>query len=68
MVEQARTLRVTKIFNLAGNIYAFDSTTIYETLQILGISLTDTTPLQDLGIPAGTASAMTKFLPFYNMK
>ena len=28
MVEQARTLRVTKIFSLAGNIYAFDSTTI----------------------------------------
>ena len=28
MVEQARTLRVTKIFNLGGNVYAFDSTTI----------------------------------------
>ena len=28
MVEQARALRVTKIFNLGGNIYAFDSTTI----------------------------------------
>ena len=28
MVEQAPTLRVTKIFNLVGNIYAFDSTTI----------------------------------------
>ena len=28
MVEQARTLRVKKIFSLAGNIYAFDSTTI----------------------------------------
>ena len=28
MVEQARNLRVRKIFSLAGNIYAFDSTTI----------------------------------------
>lgn len=28
MVEQARTLRVKKIFNLGGNVYAFDSTTI----------------------------------------
>jgi hypothetical protein len=28
MVEQARTLRVKKIFNLSGNVYAFDSTTI----------------------------------------
>ena len=28
LVEQARTLKVKKIFNLGGNVYAFDSTTI----------------------------------------
>ena len=28
MVEQARTKRKTNIFNLGGNVYAFDSTTI----------------------------------------
>lgn len=28
MVEQARSLNVTKIFNLGGTVYAFDSTTI----------------------------------------
>lgn len=28
MVEQARTKRKTSIFNLGGNVYAFDSTTI----------------------------------------
>ena len=33
MVEQACTLRVTKVFNLAGNIYAFDYTTIELCLQ-----------------------------------
>lgn len=28
MVEQARNMNVTKIFNLGGTVYAFDSTTI----------------------------------------
>ncbi len=35
MVEQARFLNVTKIFNLGGTVYAFDSTTIERCLAVL---------------------------------
>lgn len=34
MVEQARTKRKTNIFNLEGNVYAFDSTTIDLCLEV----------------------------------
>lgn len=34
MVEQARTKRKTNIFNLGGNVYAFDSTTIDLCLEV----------------------------------
>lgn len=34
MIEQARTKRKTNIFNLGGNVYAFDSTTIELCLSV----------------------------------
>lgn len=36
MVEQTRTKRKTNIFNLEGNVYAFDSTTIVYVLKYFG--------------------------------
>jgi len=36
MVEQTRTKRKTNIFNLEGNVYAFDSTTIDLCLEVFG--------------------------------